>query len=177
MNKLLLSGVGALALVAMTAGTVSAASVLSSHRKVAVVVNSVSVDADTGDNSQSNRGYSRGGGLLSSGNATVTGTNNMTTGTADAEAIITNQANNDCGCEEGDSTLSSHDDWAIVWNEVEVEAETGENSQRNRGYSRGGGLLTSGNASTAGANTMNTGMARGRADVWTVVNSSVVIAE
>jgi len=175
MNKLLLSGVGALALLAAVGATsVSAWSILSSTSNSAVVINDVEVEANSGDNSQRTSGRSSTGGLMNSGDSAVRGRNSMTTGDAYATAEVATEANNDCGC-EGDMLLSSSRNRAFVVNDVEVEAESGDNSQSTRGRSRTGGLLNSGDSTVRGRNSMSTGRADALGTTWTIVNSSATM--
>lgn len=175
MNKLLLSGVGALALIAVAGTSAHAWSIMSPTTNTATVTNTVEVEANSGDNDQDTSGRSRSGGMLTSGNSSVRGRNTMTTGNTVAVSTVQNEVNNGCACEDDWSIMSPETNTASVTNDVEVEAESGDNDQTTRGRSRSGGTLSSGESSVRGRNTMRTGDARADSDVWNVVNASVMM--
>ncbi len=138
----------------------------------AYVSNSAVAVATTGGNGQGNGAKvnnSTVGGWCGSGSVTVSGTNSMTTGDADATATAGVVANTHKGC------LTCgwwHTDFASVNNSAVAVADTGNNGQGNGlevNHSTVG-KYGSGLVNVSGNNTMNTGDASATSRAWVMVN-------
>jgi len=132
---------------------------------VAIVENSASAVANTGENGQGNAVLANGG---HNDDTTVSGNNYMSTGGADAYAGALVVANTHIGCGPCASGGPNHRDFAMVGNGAYAVANTGENGQGNAVEEDGG---HNDDTTVGGDNTMVTGGAVSTARAWTVVNT------
>lgn len=153
----------------------------------AKVDNYVSVDANTGDNTQTLGASLRGSGRLELKNT-------MFTGDATAVGEVMNQVNigDDCGCVPTRSKLKINND-ADVDTDLEVKADTGDNKQeidaslseqsnKTPKYTKYFGrhskpALKKSSSSLKAENYMETGNAEAGGYVWNVVNSDYLMVQ
>ncbi len=119
----------------------------------AVVKNDVTAVASTGGNEIVN---------IASGGSNNSGSNTITTGSADAVALETDVVNSNLGSRR--TTQINVDNWAVVKNDVTAVVKTGKNKIVD---------VATGSSTSTGSNSISTGWSQAGAGDITVVNSNI----
>lgn len=144
---------------------------------VAIIRNSATANANTGENVQGNMAIVGGRGV---DDVTVRGDNWMSTGDATAYAGALVVANTHIGCGRCGGGGRGHTDLALVGNSAVANANTGWNFQGNYAGPSVNGASAEGHGNhghgdsdvtVGGDNTMRTGGADSTARAWVIVNT------